>query len=179
MLQFVVVGSKNIILSCRLVRGGLCVYKFALDTRISTSGWKQHFHFCLLLHIHTSTLILSFSPAVLNPGSQSQGNSSNYRLSPFPQVTWRFFSPGDLFKYGLERWILILGKLFNYIHFTSLSSVIPAFKRDKQNLPTTYILISLFDITAKLCSKHVLHKLEDWVIDNRLLDKEQARLHLG
>ncbi|ETE73692.1 hypothetical protein L345_00465, partial [Ophiophagus hannah] len=37
----------------------------------------------------------------------------------------------------------------------------------------------LFDITAKLYSKHILHKLEDRVIDNRLLGKEQAGFHLG
>ena len=96
------------------------------------------------------------------------------------------YIPPDLIMSNADWWAPVLASLFTWIDKTAcfpedwgLAIVVPIYKRGNRGDPANYRPISLLNTISKLYARHLLGKLQDWLLDENILAEEQAGFRLG
>ena len=188
------VSGKNETRFWTLISNSLNTWSHQLEAQIPAKDWVLHFskvfgaHLALppitsphLQYIPSDLADLPVWPTVTEAEINDLISSLTSGKSPGEDLI-----PADLYKAFPSWWSPVLAKTFSQINNTGqippgwkLSIVVPIYKKGDKSAPNNYRPISLLDIAAKMYSKYLLIKLEEWVDENHILYPHQAGFRKG
>uniref|UniRef100_A0A803TZ01 Reverse transcriptase domain-containing protein n=1 Tax=Anolis carolinensis TaxID=28377 RepID=A0A803TZ01_ANOCA len=185
---------KNSVVFWQLVSSKLRQVRFSIDSPIPASQWET-FYSDLFNKVGNSNnssnvkhVTTYYNPDTLPAWPQVEphdvidiNNTLQNNKAPGED-----FLPAELFKNNRDWWAQLLAGLFSHINNScsiprgwQMSIIVPIHKNGEKTNPKNYRPISLIDITAKIYSKYLLIKIEEWSNANNILCEEQSGFRQG